>query len=233
MVLNLPFPVEVIRTPRKYSTSIQIINGKVRVRVPKNLANHQIEKLITKRSAWIRENLRLHAEMTPHNQKEYVNGEKFAYLGRNYSLKIDSTDSNGEVKLKTGCLQVLIPQHHIGDKKTAVLGYLEHWYRQKAWQRLTEKTQIYVKKLQVQPKSVQVRSYKARWGSCSVAGDISYNWRIIMAPQRIVDYVVVHELCHILEHNHSPRFWQHVENQMPDFREHKEWLKQNSMALVI
>ena len=68
------------------------------------------------------------------------------------------------------------------------------------------------------------------WGSCSAKGDISFNWRIILAPHSVVDYVVVHELCHLLEHNHSPKFWKEVERYVPDWRNQRDWLKHNELA---
>lgn len=71
----------------------------------------------------------------------------------------------------------------------------------------------------VSPSTVSVRDYKSKWGSCSSDGKISYNWRIIMSPHRIVDYIVIHELCYMLEHNHSKDFWQHVSNNYRDYKE--------------
>ena len=83
----------------------------------------------------------------------------------------------------------------------------------------------------MEPRSVAVKDYKSRWGSCSAKGDISYNWKIVLAPHRIVDYVVVHELCHMLEHNHSSRYWKLVEKYVPDYRERRDWLKNHSLSL--
>jgi predicted metal-dependent hydrolase len=80
---------------------------------------------------------------------------------------------------------------------------------------------------------VGVKEYKARWGSCSSSGDVTYNWRIIMAPHHIVDYIVVHELCHLLEHNHGPKYWKHVKSVVPDYKECREWLKVNGEGLRI
>ena len=83
----------------------------------------------------------------------------------------------------------------------------------------------------VSPKSVSIKNYKSRWGSCSSNGELTYNWRIILAPHRIVDYVVVHELCHLLEHNHSPKYWKHVEHYVPNWREHRDWLRKHTTEL--
>ena len=85
----------------------------------------------------------------------------------------------------------------------------------------------------VKLQSVGVNEYKARWGSCSSNGGVTYNWRIIMAPHHIVDYIVVHELCHLLEHNHGPKYWKHVQNVVPNYKECREWLKVNDESMRV
>jgi predicted metal-dependent hydrolase len=110
---------------------------------------------------------------------------------------------------------------------------LEEWYRAHALEKLKEKTKRYAFIIGVSPKSVDLKDYKARWGSCSSSGDVTYNWRIIIAPHHIVDYIVVHELCHSLEHNHGPKYWKHVERVVPNYKDCREWLKVNGEALDI
>jgi len=110
---------------------------------------------------------------------------------------------------------------------------LFQWYWLHAEKRLKEKTKRYSNLLGVEPASVSVKEFKSRWGSCSVNGDISFNWKIIIAPHHIVDYVVAHELCHMLEHNHSSSFWKHVNGVVPDYEDCRMWLKLNGARLVI
>ena len=93
------------------------------------------------------------------------------------------------------------------------------------------KTLNEAKNIKVTPKKIIVRSYKRRWGSCSHKKDISYNWKLIMAPEKIIDYVVIHELCHLIHFNHSRDFWKSVGNIMPDYKSSKEWLKMNQSIL--
>ena len=107
------------------------------------------------------------------------------------------------------------------------------WYEKHALERLKEKTERYSKIIGVKPVSVNIKDYKSRWGSCSSNGDILYNWRIIIAPHKIIDYVVVHELCHILEHNHSKKYWRHVSNNFHNYVECQNWLKFNGRTLTI
>ena len=108
-----------------------------------------------------------------------------------------------------------------------------HWYKEKAENKLSEKVDRLVKTTSLKPKSVGIKSYKSRWGSCSSKGKVDFNWKIIMAPNRIVDYVVAHELCHLKHHDHSPKFWKAVERLMPDYTNCREWLKNNAEGLDI
>ena len=123
--------------------------------------------------------------------------------------------------------------HSIERRNEFVQEQINHWYWIHSEKRLKDKTNRYAKLLGLTPKSVSVREYKSRWGSCSIHGDISYNWKVIIAPHRIVDYVVVHELCHMLEHNHSPAYWKRVKRTIADYEDCREWLKINGSRLVV
>ena len=227
------FHYEVIRTNRKKSATIKVEEGKVQVIIPKSLSQNRLKLLLKEKTPWIRNKLREYSLVQPVKPKEYVSGESFTYLGRNYRLKL--TESNSDcIKLKGGQF-VLGVKAKLSDEEKAgfVRVSLLTWYFTHAKERLEEKTRRYAKLVGVEPRSVQVKSYKSRWGSCSPKGDISYNWKIIIAPHRVVDYVVVHELCHILHHDHSELFWKSVERFFPDYSECREWLKVNGSKLMI
>ena len=226
MTTQFALPVEVVRTKRKKTASIEIKDGLIRVLVPNSLTDKRVDTLLEQRASWINKKIRLQAEMPPYRSKEYVNGETFRYLGRNYRLKLVNTDTT-TTRLKNGYLEV--PAQ--GEK--AIHASLTDWYTSHALAKLDEKTDRYAKTLNVEPSSVTVKDYKSRWGSCSTSGDITYNWRIIIAPHRIVDYVVIHELCHLVEHNHSDKYWKQVESLVPDYRERRAWLKTNANTLAI
>lgn len=114
-----------------------------------------------------------------------------------------------------------------------VQGALTDWYRAHALEKLQEKMERFSQAVGVTPSSVGIKTFKGRWGSCSTKGNLLLNWKVIIAPNRIVDYVVVHELCHLHEHNHSPRFWQHVARVIPDYVECRQWLKASGKRLSI
>ena len=219
---QLEFPIEVIRTNRKKSASVQVVDCQVQVIIPQGLSDARIEQIVREKTSWIRDKLRKQSLMKPKKPKEYVSGEAFAYLGKNYRLKL-AQGSSKAVKLTLGKLVV--------GADTDIKRDLTSWYMQHAEKRLNEKVVRFAQVIGVEPKTVKVKDYKSRWGSCSSFGDISFHWAIIMAPHYIVDYVVVHELCHMIHHNHSPAFWQQVEKVLPNYRDCRGWLKLNGQEL--
>ena len=228
--MNFDFPFETIRTDRVKSASIDVEDNLVKVTVPKNLSDERIEELIKGRTLWIKQKLALQATAIVSKPKEYVDGEAFAYLGRNYRLKcIYGTEES--VKLKSGYLNVTTKNGKRNSEHIKVA--IEQWYRTKALSRLIDKTRRYSAILKVEPTSINLKDYKAMWGSCSPKGVVSYNWRIILAPHKIVDYIVVHELCHLIEPNHSSKYWKQVRSVIPDYENSKEWLKNNGSSLLI
>lgn len=222
------FIAEVIRTGRKKTATVMVREGKVSVVVPKATTVNEVTALVTKKTKWIREKLLIQQQHPRTKLKEYVSGESFTYLGRNYHLKVQ-TGVNA-VKLMGGKLVVQVPCS-VQKRDQYVQGALTEWYRTHALEKLREKVGRFSEIVGVTPVSVGIKTFKGRWGSCSTKGDLMFNWRIIIAPNRIVDYVVAHELCHLYEHNHSPKFWKHVERVFPDYKESREWFKVNGRYL--
>jgi len=107
------------------------------------------------------------------------------------------------------------------------------WLREQAAAHLAARVEVFAARLDVQPRRVGVRDQKRRWGSCSAHGVLNFNWRLILAPEEVLDYVVVHELCHLKELNHSPRFWSWVQSILPDYGTARGWLRHNGMLLDI
>jgi predicted metal-dependent hydrolase len=134
------------------------------------------------------------------------------------------------VKLKHGYLQVTVTPDQKSDQQL-IRQRLRDWYLHRAIDKLEQKSIKYSEQMGVQPTQIKVKEYKSRWGSCNTRGEISYNWKIIMTPHRIVDYVVIHELCHLIHHNHSPEYWHQVRSIVPDYQEKRDWLKTNAGLL--
>ena len=229
LIFDKDLRIEVVRTKRRKTASIKVIDGVVQAIVPDQLSDARVEGLIQKRIPWIRRKLREQSQAVLPKPKEYVSGESFTYLGRNYRLKV-LRGNDQEVKLKGGYLEVGVSKK---PKEGDIRNALVEWYEEHALNRLTEKTNRYAGIMGVSPNSIVARDYKSRWGSCSSKGDVSYNWRIIIAPHQIVDYMVVHELCHMQHPNHSPAYWNSVKRVIPDYKESRQWLKDHGASLIV
>ena len=108
---------------------------------------------------------------------------------------------------------------------------LEKRYRSLARECITRRASYYAAQLGVTYSSIRIAEQKTRWGSCSSRGTLSFHWRLILAPPAVMDYVVVHEVCHLIHMDHSPDFWAEVESLMPDYKVYKTWLKKNGLVL--
>lgn len=224
------FIVEVVRTNRRKSADIRVEEGAVTIVVPSSTSAERIDQLLAAKRRWIREKIALHQELTPANPKRYVSGEAFSYLGRNYRLKVEKGNF-APVKLVHGRLLVTVPNG--SEQPHMIRNALVRWYKRQAEQKLTAKVERFAPIVGVEPAGVGIRTFKSRWGSCTSKGKLEFNWQIMMAPNRMVDYVVVHELCHLIRHDHSPEFWRELERVMPEYHQCREWLRDNAMKLSV
>lgn len=228
------FDYQIIRRPRRKTASISVKpDCSVRVVVPASLPEHKIVDLVKRKSNWIINKIIHFQEIKKsHKVKEYVSGESFTYLGRNYRLKVVSGD--GDVKLVNGRFYVPVPSETSDkDRDSIVVQQLTNWYAEHAMDRLIEKTKRYGQQIGVSPTSVGIKGFRSRWGSCHSDGRIYFNWRIIIAPHSIVDYVVVHELCHLVHNDHGKKFWKLLESIIPDYAARKQWLKVHGSSLIL
>ena len=106
----------------------------------------------------------------------------------------------------------------------------EQWLRTEGAERFHQKTAFWAARMKVSYGRITIRDQKTRWGSCSSRGNLNFNWRLLLMPERVMDYVIVHELAHRREMNHSAAFWQIVETYLPDYRERRQWLKENGLS---
>lgn len=215
---------------RKKTIAIQIDrDGQVTIRAPAGTSRQRITDIVQSKREWIHDRMRARERWNlTFRPKEFVEGESFLYLGRNYRLKIRD---NGKVTSPlTGLFGryfvVGIPRCRSAKKKRSrVRNALIEWYRKRARDRISERIHLLAQKIETPlPSKVLVRSQTRRWASCSKSGDLRFNWRIIMAPLSLVDYVVAHELCHMKYRDHSRAFWHLLQTVMPDYEERRSCL---------
>lgn len=216
---------------RRKSLTIEIKPDRsVLVRAPQFLTKKWIDHAVTDKAAWIRKHVaEMQTQQTP--EKQYKDGESFFYRGVEYRLKFSGygCGKKAEVWLEDACLCVRGAEP--GSKEVPEL--LRSWYRERAAEMLCGRVAFYAPLLQVEPGTLRVKEQKSRWGSCSGKGNLNFNWKLIMAPPEVLDYVVVHELCHLIHMNHSREFWRQVERIMPDYDRYRRWLKEHGQQLSI
>ena len=223
--------VSVHRTDRVRSADLFVEASTVRLVVPKRLSDQQIERIVKAKSVWIGQKLRLNSAVVVPKRKEFISGESVQYLGKNYRLKVIVGVAN-TVKMRGGRIEVCLAKRGKDSQSDALIReLLISWYRERAIERLSEKVEKFSKRLSLTVDSVAVRDFKSRWGSCIDPNKIVFNWRISMAPHHVIDYVVAHELCHLLHHDHSTRFWSTLRHLEVDVPKSQLWLQQNSMTL--
>lgn len=224
------FIAEVIRTSRRKSADIRVEEGAVSIVVPVSTSIEKIDQLLLSKRLWIKEKMALQRDMAPASSKQFVSGEAFPYLGRNYRLKVEHGPF-APVKLLQGRLVVQMPESD--QQPYMIRNAIVRWYKRQAEQKIREKVKRYAPIVGVEPAGVNIKTFKSRWGSCTAKGELEFNWRIMLAPNRMVDYVVIHELCHLIHHDHSPAFWREVGRVMPDYQLCREWLRESSVGLVV
>ncbi len=223
---------EVVRSQRSTADIIIERDGSVVVRAPEWADDEQVANIVESKHYWIYQGL---AEWRDLNAtrvlREYTNGEGFLYLGRGYRLLL-AGEQEAPLQLKNGRFSLRRDLVE-GGEITAAQAAFRDFYVAKGLDRLRARTEYYAPKVGVTPNGLDVRDLGHRWASCSPAGDLAFHWKCMMAPQTIIDYVVVHELCHLHHRDHTGAFWNEVDKVMPDFRERKNWLRVNGAGLAL
>jgi predicted metal-dependent hydrolase len=215
--------IEVVRSGRRKTLSIEVGHLGVKARAPMRMRHSTIVEFVTSKQQWIENHLAGLPEQKPELKLE--DNAELLFNGSHFKLSVVQGSSK-PVYLSFDRVVVPIKQSHLEVEKS-VSNKLIRWYKSAAYEALEQKVAYYSRLMHIpqhKSLSVHVRDYKRRWGSCDNKGALSFNWRIIQAPEAVLDYVVVHELAHCHEFNHSKRFWHIVGQQMPDWKERQQWL---------
>jgi len=209
---------KIIRTKRK-TIALQITdNATLVIKAPFDVSDEIINKIIIKHKDWIEKKKKeIEARDPKYSPKEFVNGEGFLYLGRYYKLKIVE-DQDIPLKFNNG---FYLSRKYLPHAKEIFI----EWYKKKAYEKLSERVEFYSKKGGFKYNKINITNAQKRWASCSPKNNLNFSWRLIMAPIGVIDYVVVHELVHLEEKNHSKEFWRKVKVLLPQYEKYERWLK--------
>ena len=196
------------------------------VHAPYNTSSEKINSIIEKKKFLLHKKINSSNKFpVPKPYKEFVSGESIMYLGHLYKLEISQDNFSG-VRFEN---RFSISSNN----RSSANQLLKDFYYEQANEIIIPRIKRFADSLGVVQKNISVADSKYRWGSCTPKGNISFNWRIIKAPINVIDYIIVHELTHLLEANHTPDFWNIVSIQLPNYKKAKDWLKENGTLLEI
>jgi len=222
------FTAQVKRTERKRSVGFRVVDGQVMVLAPKSISLIGLRSALEAKSEWVLSKLALQSQREPAVERQYVSGETYTLLDDEFVLIV--REGAFKAALVDGQqLVISVPQA----KSEWVRNALERWYKQQAQCHFEERVTHFAHLVGAKPTKVEIKTYRARWGSCNSLGQVQFNWKLMMAPSAVVDSVVVHELCHLLHMHHGPVFWKHVDRVLPNHRDAKQWLKDEGHLLCL
>lgn len=223
--METDFPISEMIRSRRRTLSLEIkSDGGLVVRAPFSARETVIRAFIRQKRDWIEKasrEMKTRAAQAP--PRRYEHGETFLYLGNSYPLHI-AEDMHGKLLFEERF--ILAARHR---RRAARL--FERWYREEAFAVFTRRCRFYAAAMDLKYRSIDLSTARRRWGSCSKDGRLRLNWRLVMAPLDVIDYVVVHELAHLKELNHSRRFWALVERFYPEHRKARKWLDEHHFRL--
>lgn len=224
------------RTVRRKTVAVSVGYEGIRVLAPSDLDDAHVIEIVRKKCPWLLRKQAAYRELGgPPVGREFVSGETFHYLGRPYRLKVvpDPSAVTTRILARGSTLLAPVPPDMLPIiRRTAVRSALRHWYNAKANLHFPERAQSIAKAIGIPQPLISVVDQSKRWGSCDADGRIRLNWRLIMAPVPLIDYVIAHETCHVLEHNHSRRFWRSLETIMPDYEERVRRLDRQAASFL-
>ncbi|WP_315078825.1 SprT family zinc-dependent metalloprotease [uncultured Clostridium sp.] len=233
---------QIIRRKRK-SICIKIdINGEVQVIAPMRISKEYILNFLNEKNDWIIEKRKeLKTVLNKKVKREFKEGNTFMYLGKEYPIHLIFNDKVKKISVDfideslnsniEGQSEFIIKTNTYDVEK--LKNALENWYRCKTLSIVKERIKLYEFKLKDKITKVTVKEQKRRYASINIKNETFFNWRISMAPLEVIDYIVVHEMCHMDFRNHSNQFWNRVEDVMPNYKKCHEYLKENGINMTI
>jgi predicted metal-dependent hydrolase len=223
----IEYPIR--RSDRARRARINVSADGVEVVVPRRMALRQVVPFVEEKRPWIERTLRRIREAEEAAPVRLTDGGSVPYLGRSLSLdvRVEPRRQRSFVALRGDRLQVAVGSPGAAPVRDA----LEAWYRRRARAEVEPRLDAASARAGTSYTRLSIRAQRTRWASCSSTGAMSFNWRLLLAPPEILDYVVEHEVAHLEVLDHSPRFWRLLGSRSPAYREHERWLRRNGPAL--
>ncbi|MCF7871151.1 MAG: M48 family metallopeptidase [Candidatus Omnitrophica bacterium] len=212
-----------LRKPYRKTISVEVTpKNKIVVKASKSYPDKLINQFIIRKSRWIQKQLDFNKKIRkPPLMRKYISGEEYLYLGNYYQLLLIEGKFN--IRLDNKYLKFSGSKKYLTRKKY-IQNKLKVWYKEQAYKKILERVSFYEKVLGVYVSDLRIKSFNRSWGNCSSKKQVSFSPYLVMAPITVIDYVVAHELTHIIISNHSAKFWKFLEKIIPDYKQRKQWL---------
>lgn len=215
------------KTNRKTISLTLERNNEVVIKAPNHATAEKIEDFFVRKQEWLYTKLEEKNTFVDYpNKREIQSGRGFYYMGRMYKLEIVE---HVDFKLRFHKNKFELNKEYIENWHDIFI----EWYIERFNQKILSRVKSYSKKHNLIPEKISIKDLNNKWGNCSKENKISFHWKIILAPISVIDYVIVHELCHIKYKNHSPAYWTLLSRFMPDYDNHKDWLRRYGVELDI
>lgn len=205
-------------------------SGEVKVIAPIGIDESYILKVVEAKVKWVIEK-QYQMSLINNNKvkRKIANGEPYMYLGKDYPLQLIENSDIKETKVTLLNGRLIVTTNMENEEKIKIA--LEKWYREKTFEKVNERIKYYQRYFKDKVRTVKVKEQKRRWASCTYNNDLLFNWRCVMAQADVLDYIVVHEMCHMEHKNHSKSFWNEVKRILPNYELSKQWLKINGINM--
>ena len=236
-IKDLSFNYTIRRSQRAKKTRIIVTSNKIEVVAPLRVSERQIHAFVESQQDWVvSATNRLEAKKQNINKlapEKYSDGVTVPFQGKQSKLILKSSSSNNvQIEFYGQEFNIFLPYRLIEDSNELIRFALIDWMKKQALNAVESYVDLHAKKYKLYPRYIRIKTQKSRWGSCGIHNDINLNWLLILAPSEVLEYVVVHELCHIKERNHSVKFWRLVAAHLPDYQKQRNWLKQNGACIM-
>ncbi|SFD01522.1 hypothetical protein SAMN05421780_1212 [Flexibacter flexilis DSM 6793] len=199
----------------------------ITVLAPEGVSEELVNAFVERRKMWLYDKLNFTLKFRQNTiHTPFVSGKSIMYLGKNYKLDITEQEHFEGFRFNNKFLLSKQNQERAEE-------LLAQWYKRKAIEKLKPKIELYAQKLGVSYGKLYFSDLKLRWGSCSPQNNLNFNWKLIKAPAFVIDYIIIHELAHLIELNHTPAFWNIVQIQMPNYQEARTWLKNHGEKILV
>ncbi len=230
------FDYQIRYSPRATRVRLVVSDKKIEVVAPVDFPEQKLHEFVAKKRAWVERTLLKVKQKSVRNKAlapdTYEHGVLIPFKGEKYPLSLVFITGDSSRLVFSAQSGFTLYLNKKNSQHQIIRSVLIDWMLEQAAQDIEKYVSQHAVKLKLWPRSIRLKQQKSRWGSCGIHDDININWLLILTPPKVMEYVVVHELCHLKHRNHSRNFWNLVGKQIPDYQRHRNWLKEHGSAVM-